>query len=140
MDVTKWAMRIRELYADLMDQDHSRMTDIEFTRTMSNLLPTTNDGWRSFLSRLRRIMDKADENGKPISSSKLIEMIREEDYSQHANDPERMAVIYGTEGLVRKRSAVDANLVTSAASAKRPRDDRNTRHCDNPSCGRPNSH
>lgn len=76
-----------------------------------------------------------------MSSSIVIQRVREEDENQHVNDSETVAEIYGLGKLVgSKRAASIINAVTRSQPAKRPCVDKSTLHCLNVHCAKPEKH
>lgn len=152
--VSTWVEKMRDLHTKLTDQDPRRMTDVELAQSIVNLLPV-DDAWRTFTRTLREDMilliktaetQRAanvpeDQIVQPMSSSMVIQRVREEDENQHANDPETVAEIYGLEELIgNKRAAPIINAVTHSQPAKRPRVDKSTLHCSNVHCAKPEKH
>ncbi|KAI0083969.1 hypothetical protein BDY19DRAFT_896926, partial [Irpex rosettiformis] len=75
--VLTWVNDIRELYFELSNQDSACMTDTVFANALVNLLPNT-DNWRTFTGNLREKLLDADAKGKPLTSSEVFQLIKEQ--------------------------------------------------------------
>jgi hypothetical protein len=131
MVVSKWVTRIRELYDELVDQDPDKMPDSSFAEIIANNIPTTNT-WEIFSDKLNTDMREAKEAGDPLSSSRIIEMIKAEDWSKTRRNQETLAEVYTLDAITRKRPA-PAPIVNHASGpvAKKPRVDKSLFTCNN---------
>lgn len=130
-DVGQWIDTIRALYADLVDQDPTRMSDYTFARIIADLVPV-DDTWRSVARSIRDDMDKAEVLGRAWSSSRVIQRIKEEDWMLNGSRLQRTTEVLHV-GNDRKRSYLAANLATGPYP-KRSREDRYDIRCQNKYC------
>lgn len=138
VDATRWVDKIRSMYAELMDQDMTRMSDITFAPTLAGLIPT-DDTWRSFAQRLRDDMDRADADRTPFSSSKVIQRIKAEAWAQGPSDTQQPAEVLYANDNRSKRSSQSANL-TGGLDPKRRREDHLELRCTNKYCNTVSGH
>lgn len=135
--VDDWLATMRLMYADLVDQDENAMSDQTFARVLVGALPVT-DNWRSFTRTIKEDMGRANERGQPMSSSLVIQRIKEDDYLQYGSD--RIAETYGLNGLKRKEPPDGPGTVIGAASASAEKRPRMMKMCSNPYCKRQRGH
>lgn len=77
MNVATWLNDMQRLYNSLCDLEGNRMSDHEFTFAILDLMPL-DDGWRTFITKLRHNAREADAHKLPINSVTYISAIRDE--------------------------------------------------------------
>lgn len=141
MDVKGWTERIRSLYIELIDLDNRAMTDRAFATYLSTLLPNSPP-WRSFNRDLREKIAQAEDNGKPLTSTEVIALIREEAFIQDIDEGQFVAQLCEIETIRKKRPAAIANManVPSSPTKKSRNDKKSGKHCSNKLCKNPVGH
>lgn len=139
LSVTAWTARMQALFVRLTTMDSRAMSDSQFATFLSTLLPRDNS-WRAFNRTLREKMRKAEDDNAPLTSTQVISLIREEDWSQNLDEGDFVAQISQIESL-RKRKAPAINAAAAPPSpTKRAKNNEkksklfctNTGNCDNP--------
>jgi hypothetical protein len=119
MDVGEWLAEIRNRYNALFDLDPAALSDHDFAITIVNNLPQRASEWRSFAKGFRQRISQYKRMRPPqlITSSEVIDDIREELYFTAQDNPDADTHVFNADKKARKRPR-ESDVPTQIAAAR----------------------